>query len=360
MIAESKPRLTILMCGILARLEEYGRMLYSLKFQSEGKPVEIVTLLDNQHMKVGKKRNELLSLANGEYVCFVDDDDLISNDYVDSILEAIETGEDVVVFTLSRNHNGNHDRLCYYSKEYEKDRDTPGAYYRMPNHLMVFKTDIAQKVKYKEYFFGEDAAWSKEVQKYLKSERKIDKVLYTYQSSDTGSATHYHYKVSAIIHTDWSSKTPAIFIEYAQDLSCIGEILVFSHQDPPLELNFEKVKCYKVDSIDWNEAVSYARFSKICILDKGVILDRYAFHMASGELENDHVHLIGLDERCVERSENEILKTDEMNPIFSRAIFMRKSLFPMMGSGTSLAHLLFDLYKDGAYTIKGPKVFIYE
>lgn len=358
-LVQKNLKLTILLCGILSRVDTYARMLSVLRIQSDGKPVEVISLLDNQIMKVGKKRNDLLALANGEYVCFVDDDDLISDDYVDSILEAIETGEDVVVFTLSRSHNGIHDRLCYYSKDYEKDLDTPEAYYRTPNHLMVFRTEIAQKVKYREWFYGEDGVWAKEVQPYLKSERKIDKVLYTYLSSDTGSATHHHYKVSIIIHTDWSSKAPVIFIEYAQDLACIGEILIFSQKPSPYDLGYEKVKHFVVDKLEWNYSIDQAQFTKICALDKNVILDRYAFHMASGSLEDDSVKMIGLDESCNERTENSLQRVDNLNPLFSKAMFFKKQFFPGIDCDT-LEHKMFETYANESYTIKGPKVFIYE
>lgn len=333
-------------------------MLYSLKFQSEGKPVEIITLLDNQIMKVGKKRNELLSLANGEYVCFVDDDDLISNDYVDSILEAIESGEDVVVFTLSRNHNGTHDRLCYYSKEYEKDRDTPGAYYRMPNHLMVFRTEIAQKVKYKEFFFGEDAAWSKEILPMIRTERKIDKVLYTYESSDSGSASQKHYLMSVIIHTDWETMAPFAFIEYAQDMACIDEILIFSQR----EMNFpesDKVRYFRVGSFNLNEAVSMTKSTKICFLDKDSVLDRYAFHLASVTLERDDVELIGLDDFCAQdRTDNEISPIDQMNTLYGKAIFFKKRGFPSIPPDCDIASFLFGKSSGKTYSMKGPKIFL--
>jgi hypothetical protein len=333
-------------------------MINSLKLQSDGKPVEVISLLDSQHMKVGKKRNELLSLAIGDYVCFVDDDDHISDDYVDSILEAIETGEDVIVFKLARNHNGNFDRICYFSKEFEKDHDTREAYYRLPNHLMVFKRELAIKVKYKEFFFGEDAEWSKEILPLINSERRIDKVLYVYESNDNASEAQKHYLMSVIINTNWETMAPFAFIEYVQDMTCVSEILIFSDR----EMNFpesDKVKYFKVDTFKPNEAVNMAKSSKICLLDKDCVLDRYAFHIASVALENDDVQVIGLDDFCAqERTDNEVFLTDHLNPLYEKSVFFRKKDFPIIPPETAIPAFLFETFKGKTYSMKGPKIFL--
>ena len=50
------------------------------------------TFFDNKKRTIGKKRDEMLKLAQGKYVTFVDDDDRISDDYVDEIMNG-GTGE---------------------------------------------------------------------------------------------------------------------------------------------------------------------------------------------------------------------------------------------------------------------------
>jgi len=42
-------------------------------------------------MTIGAKRNQLLHRAKGDYVAFVDDDDLVSSDYVNKVLSAVST-----------------------------------------------------------------------------------------------------------------------------------------------------------------------------------------------------------------------------------------------------------------------------
>lgn len=41
--------------------------------------VEIVTLYDDGKKSIGTKRNELIQMAKGDYVCFIDDDDDIGS-----------------------------------------------------------------------------------------------------------------------------------------------------------------------------------------------------------------------------------------------------------------------------------------
>jgi hypothetical protein len=149
-----------------------------------------------------------------------------------------------------------------------------------------------------------------------------------------------------------------MFIDYAQDLSCIGEILIFSENDSPMELNYEKVKLYKVLSFNRKYAVEQAQYTKVCFLDDKSVLDRYAFHMASGELENSDVQLIGIDESCADRTANSFQKAYNKNPLFDRALFMKKDLF--LDRDEFSIENLFDTYRQGAFTLKGPKIFIYD
>ena len=51
--------------------------------------VEIITETDEGNLSVGTKRNKVLDRANGEYVCFIDDDDMVTPIYVSKIFIAL-------------------------------------------------------------------------------------------------------------------------------------------------------------------------------------------------------------------------------------------------------------------------------
>ncbi len=57
-------------------------------------------MMDNKKRTLGYKRNEMLYLAKGEYVVFIDDDDEISSDYVTTLLEATRSNADVLCYNV--------------------------------------------------------------------------------------------------------------------------------------------------------------------------------------------------------------------------------------------------------------------
>ena len=68
--------LSILICTIKSREAYLKELIEELDYQIQFKEVQVLWLGDNKSMSVGAKRNKLLSIADGEWVCFIDDDDL--------------------------------------------------------------------------------------------------------------------------------------------------------------------------------------------------------------------------------------------------------------------------------------------
>lgn len=151
--------------------------------------VEIIAFTDNKRRSVGEKRNDLINIANGKYVVFIDDDDLVEQDYVVQLLEAIKQDTDVICFGAKRYVNNIFDRDVKYGVQYRKDFDTPDCYYRIPNHLMCFRRDLAISVSFKPISFGEDAQWAKDIFYKIKTSHTIDKCLYHYYFSPETTET---------------------------------------------------------------------------------------------------------------------------------------------------------------------------
>lgn len=195
-------KLSILIPTIVGREEVFNEMFLSLSKQymykhfrktksTEGSlytesriyfldGLEIIYCKDNKEITVGEKRNRLINMAHGQYVSFIDDDDRISADYIKELLEGIETGADIITFNVSVSINGAVPKICYYSMYFDADRNEPNAYFRLPNHLMCVKRELALQVPFKEVNFGEDADYAVRLKPLLKSEHSIDKVLYHY------------------------------------------------------------------------------------------------------------------------------------------------------------------------------------
>lgn len=154
--------------------------------------VEILMLVDNKKAMLGVKRNDLVNLAQGEYIVFVDSDDIIAPDYIKTLLDACETGKDVITFTSMVSLNGGKAKPCYYSKDFKRDYNTNNAYYRIPNHICCVKKEVSLKSSFPALKYAEDVGYAKLLLPHLKTEHKIDRVLYYYNYSDTTTETQEH------------------------------------------------------------------------------------------------------------------------------------------------------------------------
>ncbi len=179
--------LSILVCSIS---ERYDNFLLKIQQQLFGQlkalspedqaRIEVLVLTDNKKMILGRKRNNLIDMAQGKYIVFVDDDDRISDDYVQQLLKATETDADSVVFKAQVSLDGKKSKVCTYSKDYEKDFNSNAGFFRIPNHICCVKRELASDVRFPEVLYGEDADYSKRLLPLLKTEHKIDSILYYY------------------------------------------------------------------------------------------------------------------------------------------------------------------------------------
>ena len=52
-------------------------------------PAEVLWLGDNRKRRLGKKREALMKVAKGTYICHLDDDDFVTDDFIPTVVEAI-------------------------------------------------------------------------------------------------------------------------------------------------------------------------------------------------------------------------------------------------------------------------------
>lgn len=146
--------------------------------------VEVLCLYDNKTRSIGEKRNNLIDIANGEYVCFVDDDDIVSTNYVRQLYNALITNPDIdSINFLVQYHDSNFNtkNICAFSKNIAVKKIDNNVTFLPTSHLSVIKKSIAKQVRYKLSNHGEDADWSKRVIQHINTENIIFEVLYTYR-----------------------------------------------------------------------------------------------------------------------------------------------------------------------------------
>ena len=193
-------KLSILVPTVPRRLDNcFTSLIKKLETQISNKTkIEIIGFYDNKKRTTGEKRNNLLSLAKGEYLVFIDDDDDISDDYIESICDALHKNPNVdcVVFDCITTVNGKKPVHSEYSinYEYRTFKSKPEMPYEdewrgRPAHTMVWKSTIAKKHIYDDKNYEEDVHWVKRAYKDIKVEVRIPKVLYYYKFNSNISET---------------------------------------------------------------------------------------------------------------------------------------------------------------------------
>jgi glycosyltransferase involved in cell wall biosynthesis len=173
--------LSILICSVPERFPELKKIFKELNKQAQNKKVEILVLMDNRKRSIGEKRQNLIQVANGDYICQIDDDDRVSPDFIDSLLLAIKENPNVdcINYIVNVSLNKGPYKPCYYSikNTYE---NLPDRYNRLPNTRCCIRKEIALQCPIKNIEFGEDDEWAKRLLPLLTTEVNIDKVLYYY------------------------------------------------------------------------------------------------------------------------------------------------------------------------------------
>lgn len=156
-----------------------------LKQVEKFEDVEVLSLLDNKKRSIGAKRQALVSIARGDYVCFVDDDDFVKTEYVASVRAAALTGPDVVVFDSKCQINYGDKVLVRHSIAFENEQYNPAGFKRKPWHIHAWRRELAQAAKFPDTNYGEDWPWCEQMLKHVKTEaRASEEPLYLYRFND--------------------------------------------------------------------------------------------------------------------------------------------------------------------------------
>lgn len=182
-----KPKLSILICHKPGREHFLKRLKAVIMPQID--TVAEVLIDDDPHISIGAKRNRLLDNAEGEYVCFIDDDDLVSENYVSLLMDGINKGVDCCSLKGIITEDGKNPLIFEHSIVYHEYRTVtnspPGEvrYERYPNHLNCIKASIAKKFRFPEMNHGEDADWATQIHKsgLIQTEHYIQEVIYYYE-----------------------------------------------------------------------------------------------------------------------------------------------------------------------------------
>jgi len=197
-------KFSILVASIPERFATFLKpLVFKLIQQTNGRPdVEFIVCIDNKKRMIGEKRNDLLQMANGEYIAFIDDDDTVSSDYVDSIMQALKAnpGVDVVTFDQDAKFDNGNSFLVHFdlkNKGNDPAHQKGGKWQdinRPPWHMCVWRSELAKREQFPHIKFSEDWQWCEKVLKHVKTQARIPKVLHIYRYVRAVSVTPENVK----------------------------------------------------------------------------------------------------------------------------------------------------------------------
>lgn len=177
-------KLSVLICTTYDRRPLFD-VLYAHILGQLVPDAEVLYDEDNKEISVGAKRQNLLERATGDFICFVDSDDLVPGYYVERILKAIsETpGADCVGFQIKcfGCEGVTADASMKYKEWAENQADFD--YVRHTYHKTPVRREIALAVGFEDMRYGEDYKYSMGLRDsgLLKTEAYIDAVMYEYR-----------------------------------------------------------------------------------------------------------------------------------------------------------------------------------
>lgn len=171
---------------IMSELCRQVKLLSDKTGDDHWKYVEILKDPRGTEFTIGKKRNDLLFSATGEYVQFIDSDDMVCSDFLETELKALESKPDCLSLRGIMTTNGLNPEIFEHSIRYKEWRTVLSdeiKYERNINHLNCIKSSIAKQFQFPLKNFGEDHDYSKQINAsgLLKHEIFIDKILYHYK-----------------------------------------------------------------------------------------------------------------------------------------------------------------------------------
>jgi len=183
-------KLSILILTVPERKGKMDAIIEDLNFQIGTLPVEFLWLGDNKRRTVGEKRNDLHYIANGTWLQFLDDDDLLHSESIKRELEVIRDNPEkkVICFRGTQNHGGSKDLEFRFDRRTSAvssvKSDGQGGRFRamIPNHLCIWRKD-AIKEKFQHKNLSEDHRWATEMLKHYTVEDQviIDDYIYHYE-----------------------------------------------------------------------------------------------------------------------------------------------------------------------------------
>jgi hypothetical protein len=172
----------ILICSIEHRANMLDVLLAELERQLLP-GVGVRVFRDNLETVYGEKCQRLLDSSTADYVSFLDDDDWIAEDFIETIMEALYLEPDYVGFKVLYTKDGHPQIPVFHTLRYGGWVDSPDALYRDIVHFNPIRRDLAVQGVWAGGD-GADRRWANQLREKgcVKSEVFIDRELHHYRN----------------------------------------------------------------------------------------------------------------------------------------------------------------------------------
>jgi hypothetical protein len=168
-------------------LTQHGREQYLARLQAVLRPqleaysdVGLIVRRFDPTMDLGTNRQIMREGSSADYSNFIDDDDLVSANYVSTIYSLLD-GVDYIGFTLQMYSDGEKQKPTFHSLRYKEWNADQNGFYRDISHLNPIRRELALRATMAGGF-GEDQRWSDRLRELgiVKTEHYVNDVMYFY------------------------------------------------------------------------------------------------------------------------------------------------------------------------------------
>lgn len=135
-------------------------------------------------LSIGKKREALLKRADGKYICYLDSDESVSPNYVETIVRLCQEDKDVCTFRSIAKLDNYWAVIDMRLDHPEDEQASPNfIVHRRPWHINAIRSEIAKQYFFPDTNYSEDSDWMTNVRYDLRSEAHTDAIIHQYNHS---------------------------------------------------------------------------------------------------------------------------------------------------------------------------------
>lgn len=133
-------------------------------------------------LSIGKKRQALVQRAEGIYCAFLDSDEQIAGNYLETVVRLCQSNSDVITFRSLANLDSYWCLVDMSLGHKENEQLNPNIIAkRRAWHVCPVKTEIAKRYEFEDINYGEDWKWFEKVLQDCTCEAKTNAIIHMYK-----------------------------------------------------------------------------------------------------------------------------------------------------------------------------------